>query len=690
MRCTKQYRLSYTEKAQGICDRLTLEQKVSLMSGNISIEDMMKLVQEMSEENHYNVTPYEAGGMKEEKIPSMKFVDGPRGVVCGNGQATCFPVSMGRGATFDIELEEKIGEAIATEVKAFGGNTFAGVCINLPYHPGWGRSQETYGEESFHIGRMGSALVKGVQNRNVIACIKHYAFNQMECSRFKVNVDCDKRTEREVFLPHFKDCIDAGAASVMSSYNLYKGVHCGHSKYLLQDVLKQEWDFDGFVMSDFAWGVRDTVEAANGGQDMEMNCTTFFGDKLVRAVQDGFVPEARVSDAALRIIRTLLAFTEAKQEEEGGYEAGTPEHIALAKKCAQESITLIQNRYSVLPFSKEQIRHITVIGTLAGKENTGDHGSSQVRAAYVKTPLQGLKETVPQAEVEWFDGTDREAARLSAQKADAVLFIAGFDHDDEGEYISDQVDSNYTGSMGGDRTGGLGLHEEEIRMIQEIGPVNPNSAVILIGGNTILTEEWKSAVNGILMAYYPGQEGGTAIAEILFGDVNPSGKLPFVIPVREEDLPSVDWDTSSQWYEYYHGYARLEKMGIKPSVPFGYGMSYTRFGCSDMCCQIEGEQLKAECAVKNMGSLAGDEVVQLYVGFRYSRSDRPVKLLRGFRRISLQPGEEKRVEILCPLEKLKWYNPISKKWELEAMEYEIYMGNSSAPEDLLQKPLWIK
>lgn len=690
MKCTKQYRLSFTKKAQEILNRLTLEQKVSLMSGNISIEDMMKLVHEMSEENHYNVTPYEAGGIAEEKLPPMKFVDGPRGVVCGNGQATCFPVSMARGATFDVELEEKIGEAIGNEVKAFGGNTFAGVCINLPYHPGWGRSQETYGEESFHIGQMGSALVRGVQNRNVIACIKHFAFNQMECSRFKVNVDCDKRTEQEVFLPHFRDCINAGAASVMSSYNLFKGVHCGHSKYLLQDVLKQEWDFDGFVMSDFAWGVRDTVEAANGGQDMEMNCTTFFGDKLVKAVRDGFVPNERIEDAALRIIRTLLAFTEAEQDNGERYEAGTPEHIKLARKCAQESITLIQNRFGVLPFSKEAVRHITVIGALAGKENTGDHGSSQVRAAYVKTPLEGLKEMAPQVDVEWFDGTDTEAARKSAGKADAVLFVVGFDHDDEGEYISDQVDSNYTGSMGGDRTKGLGLHEKEIRLIQEIGPENPNSAVVLIGGNTILIDEWKDAVNGILMAYYPGQEGGTAIAEILFGDINPSGKLPFVIPAKEEDLPCVDWDTTSQWYEYYHGYARLEKKKIKPSVPFGYGMSYTKFACSDVCCKSEEGQLKAECTVKNTGSLAGDEVVQLYVGFANSRMDRPVKLLRGFRRISLRPGEEKRVEITCPLDKLKWYHPISKEWVLEAMEYEIYMGNSSAPEDLIQKPLWIE
>lgn len=227
MKCTKEHRLSFTEKAKKIVDSLTLEEKVSLMSGSCTLQDMITEMQE-NPDAHYNHKPYRAGGIEEKGIPPMLFCDGPRGVVCGMRKATCFPVSMLRGASFDIELEEQIGEAIGREVRAFGGNLFAGVCINLPYNPGWGRSQETYGEESFHLGEMGKALIMGVQEENVLACVKHYAFNQMEVSRFKVSVDCDKRTEREVFLPHFKKCVDAGAASVMSSYNLYQGVKCGH------------------------------------------------------------------------------------------------------------------------------------------------------------------------------------------------------------------------------------------------------------------------------------------------------------------------------------------------------------------------------------------------------------------------------------------------------------------------------
>lgn len=682
VKCNKQYRLSYTERAKEIVKRLTLEEKVSLMGGNWSLQKIISEAMANDNSSHYNMVPYPAGGIEKENIPPMLFVDGPRGVVCGTGESTCFPVSMLRGATFDTDLEERIGQAIGEEVRAFGGNTFAGVCINLPYNPGWGRSQETYGEESFHIGQMGAALVRGVQSRNVIACIKHFAFNSMEISRFKVSVDCDVRTEREVYLPHFKDCIDAGAASVMSAYNKYKGVHCGHHDYLLNKVLKGEWDFDGFVMSDFIWGVKDTVEAANGGQDIEMCCTQYFGDKLVKAVRDGLVPESRIDDAAVRIIRTLLAFTEADDDEYPKEKyVGTPEHIALAKEAARKGITLMQNKNKVLPFCREKVRTIAVIGRLANKENIGDWGSSRVFPAYVVTPLQGLKNVAGDKEIIYCDGSDPEEAMEAARIADAVVFVVGYDHDDEGEYVAEDEASGYTGAIGGDRRN-LGLHRDEVELIKKVGPVNPNSAAVLIGGNMIMVTEWMDCVSAILMAYYPGQEGGNVIAEILFGDVNPSGKLPFVVPYRESDLPQVNWDTEYQWYDYYHGYTKLEKEGIKPLFPYGFGLSYTEFELSDACFSADENNVYASCKVKNTGDADGEQVVQMYVGFTRSKVDRPVKILRGFKRVALKAGEQKEVTISCPKEKLMWYNPETSKWELEHMEYEMYIGFSSDNKDL--------
>lgn len=694
MRATKEYRLKMTEQAQEIVEKMSLQQKVWLMSGNIDPSKMTKefmaqMAEAMSnDENHYNVTPYAAGGIDELNLPPMLFVDGPRGVVCGNWQTTCFPVSMARGATFSPELEEKVGHCIGRETRAFGGNLFAGVCINLPYNPGWGRSQETYGEETYQIGQMGAALVRGVQDEDVMACVKHYAFNNMENARFKCSVTCDQRTEQEVYLPHFKDCVDAGAASIMSSYNRYSGVRCGHSKYLLSQVLKDEWDFDGFVMSDFCWGVRDTVEAANGGQDMEMMWTKFYGDRLVKAVEDGFVPEEQINDAALRIVRTILAFDKDHKEYDTSV-VGCDEHIAVAKEVAEKSITLIKNQ-DVLPLSKEETKKIALIGKLADQANIGDHGSSWVRPPYVVTPEEGLKKVNENCEVIVNDGSDIESAKKLAAEADAVIFVVGYNHDDEGEFISENEAENYTGAMGGDRKCSLGLHDDEVKLIQEVGPVNEKSTVVMIGGNMIMMTEWYDSVNSVMMAYYPGMEGGTAIAEIIYGDVNPSGKLPYVVPHSESDLPHVDWEATDQYYEYYHGYTRLEKKGIKPLVPYGFGLSYTTFDISNLAAKEDGEKLIVTAKVKNTGAVDGDEVVQMYVGFENSEVDRPVKQLRGFKRVRLKAGEEATVEITTPLEKLKWYDPVYREWKLERMEYPIYVGSSAADEDLKKTSIIIK
>lgn len=683
MKYDKNYRLSFTVKAKTILEQLTLEEKVYLMSGRFSLKQEMQNAKEDPENRHYNYIPYPAAGNERLGLEPMLFCDGPRGVVCGNGKTTCFPVSMLRGASFDTELEEKIGHAIGKEIKAFGGNLFGGVCINLPYNPGWGRSQETYGEESFHLGQMGAALTRGVQEEGVMACIKHYAFNQMENARFKVSVECDKRTEREVYLSHFKDCIDAGAASVMSSYNLYQGTHCGHHDYLLNQVLKKEWDFDGIVMSDFYWGVKDTVEAANGGQNIEMAHTLHFGDKLLQAVKDGLVPEEKIDDAALRIIRTILSFTEGKEEQKDTSVLACREHVELALESARRGITLLKN-HKVLPLDKNRVKKVLVLGTLGAAEPIGDHGSSWVRPPYIISPVQGLKMAAPDVEIIYDSGDDICKAKKLAAEADAVVFVVGYDYNDEGEFVSENEAEGFTGSMGGDRRHSLGLHQKDIDLIKAAGPVNEASAVVLIGGNTIMITEWMETVGAILMAYYPGMEGGMALGEILFGDTNPSGKLPFVLPYKESDLPQVDWNATSQHYDYYHGYAKLEKEGINPLLPYGFGLSYTSFEVSDAAFRADTSRIMASCKVKNTGDREGTEVIQMYVGFRNSSIDRPIKVLRGFARVSLLPGEEKEVTITCPVEKLMFYNEKTSSMELEHMEHEVYIGTSSADEALIR------
>lgn len=667
---------NFARKADQIVAQMSLEEKVALMSGKTG---MFRLFLDTLVYRHYNRLPYPAGGNKRLGVPPLKFCDGPRGVT--SGHATCFPVSMQRGASFDPDLERRVGEVIGKEVRALGGNFFGGVCINLLRHPAGGRAQETYGEDPFHVGQMGSALVEGVQKHHVVACVKHYALNNQETTRFKVDVTCDERTLREVYLPHFKDCVDAGAASVMSAYNKFRGEHVGHNAHLLRSVLKEEWGFDGFVISDFVWGVRDTVAAATAGLDVEMCNTRFYGKKLVSAVNRGDVPQSVVDEAARRIVGTLLRFAEAANPQEYPQTlVASPEHTALALEVAEKSMVLLKNEGDRLPFDRQRTKKLALISALGDTANIGDHGSSRVHPRYVITPLQGLKKMLePAGQVLYSDGKDRAAARRMASEADAVVLVVGYTHEDEGEYAPVGPFTMF----GGDRDH-LGLHPEDIDLIQTIAPANPDTAVVLIGSSAILMEEWKNAVPAILHAFYPGMEGGTAIARVLFGEVNPGGKLPFSIPSDARHLPDFDKLADQVEYGMYHGYTKLEKDGNTPAFAFGFGLSYTSFQQANAAFALQDGQVRADVDVTNTGPREGDQVIQFYVGFENSAVDRPKKLLRGFQRVALQPGETKRVEISCPVDKLRWYNPFTSRWELERMEYQAYIGSSSRDEDLLK------
>jgi beta-glucosidase len=381
-------------------------------------------------------------------------------------------------------------------------------------------------------------------------------------------------------------------------------------------------------------------------------------------------------------VRTVLAFEEAYTANYGEEIIGCDRHIALALRSAQEGITLLKND-GVLPFSRDTLKTIAVIGKLGEKPNIGDYGSSRVYPKYVVTPAEGIRGAAPGAKVIFDDGSDIERAKNTAASADAAVFVVGFDHGDEGEYVAGEGAGNYTMAVGGDRRT-LDLHADEIALIKAAGPLNKNSVAVIIGGNTAMMTEWMDKVGGIVMAYYPGQEGGTALAQILFGDVNPSGKLPFVQPLSEADLPRLNWDTTNQWYDYYHGYAKLEKEGKQALYPYGFGLSYTAFKVSDPQFGVKDGAVTASCTVTNTGNRGGTEVVQLYIGFSHSSVDRPVKLLRGFARVELESGRSRVVDLRCPLKKLEWYNPRIPGFEFEHMEYEVYIGTSSADQDLLK------
>ena len=473
-----------------ILKEMTLEQKIYQMSG----DNLPKHAG--VNPPRYNFTPYYAGEDLELDIPGIKFTDGPTGIVMGY-HSTAFPVSIARGASFDVELEERIGEAMGIEGRSGGANLLAGVCVNLLRHPAWGRAQETYGGDSCLVGEMGAALTRGIQ-KHMMACVKHFAFNSLENVRFRVNVEADERTVREIYLPHFKRCVDAGAACVMSAYNRFRGTYCGHNGYLLNHILKKEWGFQGFVMSDFMWGIRDTVEAANGGQCMEMDVTQFFGEKLVKAVKEGKVSEAVIEDAVRRILRQKIRFAGVGSEENYGIEKmGCKEHTLLAREASEKSTVLLKNEDKLLPLNLAEIRNILVVGPKAVIPNIGDtkKGSSAVYPDYVVTPLEGLKNICGNhVGIRYIDGSCRHMIQYYAQRADAVIVIAGLTCEEEGEY------DETGGQSGGDRDS-LELNRAEREMIEAAAEANANTIVCLQGGGIVLTSSWEKYVKAVLIQW---------------------------------------------------------------------------------------------------------------------------------------------------------------------------------------------
>ncbi len=658
----KASRLKYTNRAKQLVSQMSFDEKIGLMAANHGLSVYFN-------KEGYNVVPYEAGGNARLGIPVLKFCDGPRGVV--SGHSTCFPVAMACGASFDTELSERIGDAIGREVRAHGANFFAGVCVNLPYNPGDGRSQESFGEDSFHVGEMAAARIRGIQKNNVIACVKHFAFNSMERARFKVNVKASKRTEREVFLPHFKRAIDEGVGALMSSYNKYQGAYCGHNAYLLRDVAKKEWDFDGPVMSDFILGVRSAAGGISGGCDIEMRFRWRYTKRaILRALRSGKITEAMIDEAALRITRTMLSFSEASDPMHYPPELiACREHTALAREAAEKSITLLKNDDHFLPLKR--VRRLALVGDLADMPNIGDHGSSMVRPPYVITLLEALRKDYPEIDTVYIPSGEWNKRQTELHSCDAAILVCGMQHSDEGEYIWGIGRK----TIGGDRQT-LALHSAEAAMIRGICPLLP-TAVVLIGGNAITMRDWKSLPRAILMAYYPGMEGGRALAEILFGKINPSGKLPFVIAQKDEDYPEVDWNAREQIYEYYHGYRKLDKEGKKSEFPYGFGLSYTSFSVEFQGVRSDSEKAFFQVSVTNTGEMSGAEVVQLYVGWNGSAVDRPVKTLCAFQKVMLDPGERKSVGLSVKKSSLAYYDEDKCDFVEEDLLYSAYIGTDA-------------
>jgi beta-glucosidase len=687
------------QAALDLVSKMTLDEKMAQMHGEGFTRMMLSMVFNQTAAVVY------AGDNERLGIPPLGFTDGPRGVICG--RSTAFPVSMARAATWDTELEGRVGDVIGKEARAQGANYWGGLCINLVRHPSMGRAEESYGEDPWLMGEMAVAVLEGVQNHNVMACAKHFALNSQETARFKNDVQIDERTLREVYLPHFRKVVEHDVGSFMSAYNKMRGEWCGNNRHLLTTILREDWGFQGFVTSDWFWGVYDGPKSVHAGLDIEMPVAKHYGDNLKKLVEDGTVPEAEIDESVRRIVRTKLRFLTREDPMEYSPDlAAAPEHAALAREVAEKGMVLLKNEGPLLPLDKAATKTVAVVGLLADAENTGDRGSSNVNPPYRTSALKGIQDYLgADATVLHADGSDMAEVIRVAEEADVVLIVAGSRHDEVGEYISDDQGLRPNGPgekrpivfqlpgqdepvvmSGGDRVP-LSLKGRDITVIDTATKANDRCVVALVGGSVFTIEEWKNDAPAILMAWYFGMEGGNALARVLFGDVNPGGKMPLTTPKSESQLPFFDEFADSSEYGPYHGYTLVDKEGHEPTFPFGHGLSYTSYAYDNLTVGTPkvgpDGRLEVTVDVTNTGERAGEEIVQLYVGFEGSKVERPVKLLRAFDKIALEPGETKTVPLSVEVKELAWFNPEANAWEIEPMTYGVLVGPSSRNEDLL-------
>lgn len=616
-------------------------------------------------------------------FPGFRFADGPRGVVVD--QATCFPVSMARGATWDPALEERIGEAIGRELRAVGADLYGGVCVNVLRHPAWGRAQETYGEDPFHVGEMGAALTRGVQ-RHAMACVKHLACNSMEEARFQVDVTVNDEALHDVYLPHFRRVVDEGVACVMSAYNAVNGEWAGESHHLLTEVLRDGWGFEGFVISDWIFGVRDAAASLRAGLDVEMPYRMRRAEGLRAALDAGEVSWDEARAAVERVVSTRLRFADVLDRPAPPRSIlACAEHRALAREAARRSVVLLRNEpvdgRPLLPLAADALGAVVLVGDLADAVNLGDGGSSDVWAPDAVTFLTGLQEALPECGVRAV-GSDPEEAVAAISQADVVVAVVGYTRLDEGEFIGatgdlahlfpgpddpeleaafeaevapaeaieppDHVRARAAGGAdGGFATGGdrssLRLCPEDVVLVKALAAAHPRVVVVVVGGSAVVMSEWDSWVPAIVQAWYPGMEGGHGLADVLLGRVDASGRLPFSVPTDEAHLPAFDATATAVTYDRWHGWWHLEREGHRPAYPFGFGLSYTTFELGPATVTASAGEIRVTTTVRNTGARRGSDVVGLYLRVP---GDRP--RLVAFARGDVDPDAEAVVDFVEP------------------------------------------
>jgi beta-glucosidase len=599
-------------------------------------------------------------------VPGFRIANGPAGMGPADDKpqkpATALPATMALASTFDTDLARRYGRLIGDETRALAHNVSEGPDINIARVPRNGRTFEGMGEDPVLVGALGAADIRGIQENGTIAEVKHYAANNQETDRHSIDEHIDERTLNELYLPHFEQAVTEGhAGSVMCAYPKINGVFTCENPALLQDKLRDDWGFKGFVQSD--WGAaHSTVGSANAGMNLEMIDGTWYGDKMKQAVLAGQVSEQRVDQLLLPRFRTMFAF--------GQFDhppvltpLPTAQHDAAAKQFAERGMVLLRNEHAQLPLDPA-VKSIALIGPFATKAKTGGGGSSAVIPTSTVDPLPGLRARVPGAAVTSDDGSDpARAAALAAGSEVAVVMVG----DNEAE--------------GKDRPS-LALDGNQDALVAAVAAANPHTVVVVKSGGPVLMP-WVSSVPAILQAWYPGQQDGAAVASVLFGDVNPSAKLPITFPAADADTPA---NTAARFpgvngvAEYSEGlqvgYRWFDAQGKEPLFPFGYGLSYTTFAFSGLSVRSAGDGATATFTVRNTGHRAGAEVAQLYLGFPAAAGE-PPRQLKGFSRVELAPGQSRRVTIHLDARAFSVWNAGSHAWTPVKGGFTVQVGDSS-------------
>jgi len=698
--------LPVEQRVQDLLSRMTLQEKVAMLSG----ADWMQSV------------PNERLG-----IPSIKMADGPIGIRSWDGPSsetkkaegekkvatTSFPAGVAMAATWDTELVRGEGQAIGQEMKALGRDMILGPTVNINRTPLWGRNFEGYGEDPYLTSRLAVAYIKGVQSEGVIATVKHFAANNQEFERHRIDALVGERALQEIYFPAFKAAVqEAGVWSVMSAYNKLNGVYCAEDSALLRDVLQKQWGFKGFVVSD--WGsTYSTAATVNAGMDLEMpggdamknwikepaqqkvgnGAGWLVPEKVLPEISVGKISTSTIDENVGRILRIIFVSGQFDEPHTAIGEIDTPAQRSLARKAAAESIVLLKNAGDLLPLDASKIQSLAVIGPNAAVARTGGGGSSLVVPKYSVTPLQGIQARAGQrvqiryAPGALMEGEDpgknnekdtpearaqlRNEAVKAAANADAAIIVVGRSSKLESEDFDIKS---------------LDLPAGQDDLIDAVAKVNRHTIVVINAGGPVIMSNWIAQVPAIVDMWYGGQEGGNAIADVLFGEVNPSGKLPVSFVKEWNDSPAYGhYPGENLRVEYaegiYVGYRYFDKKKVEPLFPFGYGLSYTKFDYSALKISPEeaspGEPVKVSLQVRNIGSRAGAEVVELYVHDGHSSVDRPVQELKAFDRVSLAPGESKDVQFTLDRSALAFYSTAKKDWLVEPGRFDVLVGSSS-------------